>query len=235
MQGTTLTGKNALVTGGSRGIVAAIAKELARKGAAGVAITYLGSKGKADEVAAEIVRLGARAAVIQADILDEDFGPKVVQQVLEGLGTSTLDVVVNNAALADLKAQQPFQAITPNTFKDVFVGNVYSPLCTTRAALPHLPASGGRIINISSIASREPNFDPVMTYGASKTALDSFTRSLASMYAAEKKATFNSVSVGPTSGMTPGIYSPDLLKMSSIPWHAKCSATRPILAVLLNV
>jgi 3-oxoacyl-[acyl-carrier protein] reductase len=67
-----------------------------------------------------------------------------------------------------------------------------------RSAFPYLPAHGGRFINISSTASKDTNHDPIIAYGASKTALDSFTQSLAARFAAEKQCTTNSVSVGRT-------------------------------------
>lgn len=67
-----------------------------------------------------------------------------------------------------------------------------------RSAFPYLPARGGRFINISSTASKDTNHDPIIAYGASKTALDSFTQSLAARFAAEKQCTTNSVSVGQT-------------------------------------
>src|ERR1700761_6879640 len=71
------------------------------------------------------------------------------------------------------------------------------------AALPHFPPKGGRVINISSIASKLANVDPVLTYGASKAALDSITRSLAVVLGLKTGATFNTVNVGPTrSGAT---------------------------------
>lgn len=194
----SLKGKYALITGASRGIGAAIALQFAKKGIAGIAITYLGAESLAKSVCSDIAKYGTKAVAIQADVLSPSFGDDVVQAALQKLGTSHLDIIVNNAALADLKAQQPFTETTLDGFQKMLQGNVFAPISLIRAALPHLPAYGGRIINLSSISSREPNPDPIMTYGASKAALDSYTRSLATKYAAEKHATFNSVSTGPT-------------------------------------
>ena len=193
-----LKGKYAVVTGGSRGIGAAIALQLAKKGISGIAITYLSAESLANSICSDITTYGSKAVAIQGDILSPTFGEDVVQAALRALNTSHLDIIVNNAGLAEMKAQQPFTDTTLDGFQKMLLGNVFAPISIIRAALPHLPPYGGRVINISSVTSREPNIDPVMTYGASKAALDSFTRSLASRYAAEKHATFNSVSVGPT-------------------------------------
>lgn len=193
-----LAGKYALVTGGSRGIGAAIAVQFARKGAEAIAITYVGNKTAAHKVVAEIQSIGSKAIAIQGDTLSNDFGSNVVQGALQGLGTDHLDIIVNNAAIVDINVGEPFFQLTSKGFHMMFQGNVFGPLSVIAAAFPHLPAYGGRIINISSGASREPCLDPLMSYGASKAALDSFTRSIAAKYAAEKHCTINGISVGGT-------------------------------------
>ena len=194
----SLKGKFALVTGGSRGIGAAIAVYLAKKGVEGVAITYVGNKTAAEKVAAEVTTLGSKATIVKADVLSEDYGEVVVQGAMRGLRTKHLDIVVNNAAIVDMAYNQPFMDMSSDITHKLFRGNTLAPLSVIRAAFPYLPERGGRIINISSVASKEANRDPLMTYGASKAALDSFTRSLASMFASEKHCTINSVSVGGT-------------------------------------
>jgi 3-oxoacyl-[acyl-carrier protein] reductase len=194
----SLAGKYAVVTGGSRGIGAAIAVYLAKKGAEGVAITYVGNKTAAEKIAAEVTALGSRAAIIQADILSDNYGEVVIKGAIQGLNTKVLDVIVNNAAIVDMAYNQPFMDMSFETSHKLFQGNALAPLSVIRSAFPYLPARGGRIINISSVASKEANRDPIMAYGASKAALDSFTRSLAARFAAEKHCTINSVSVGGT-------------------------------------
>lgn len=194
----SLAGKYAVVTGGSRGIGAAIAVYLAKKGAEGVAITYVGNQTAAEKVAAEVRAFGSKATVIQADILSEDYGKLVIQGALRGLETDHLDVIVNNAAIIDMAYNEPFMDMAFETAHQLFQGNTLAPLSIIRLAFPYLPTRGGRIINISSIASKDANQDPIMAYGASKAALDSFTRSLAARFAAEKHCTINSVSVGGT-------------------------------------
>ena len=194
----SLAGKYALVTGGSRGIGAAIAVYLAKKGADGVAITYVENKAAAEKVAAEVVALGSKACLIKCDVLSDGYGEVIVQGALRGLETNHLDIVVNNAAIVDMAYNQPFMEMSFDTVHDLFQGNTLAPISVIRAVFPYLPERGGRIINISSVASKEANRDPIMAYGASKAALDSFTRSIAAVFAAEKHCTINSVSVGGT-------------------------------------
>jgi 3-oxoacyl-[acyl-carrier protein] reductase len=195
----SLEGKTALVTGGSRGIGRGIAIHLVRKGVSAIAITYVGNLSAAEEVISELYSIGAkRAIVLKADILDLSVGPNLIPQVLKGLEASTLDIIVNNAAIVDINMNQPFTSTTADVFGKMMQGNVFGPMSIINASLDHLPPRGGRIINISSIASKTANSDPIMTYGASKAALDSITRSLAASFAIEKSATFNSMSVGGT-------------------------------------
>jgi 3-oxoacyl-[acyl-carrier protein] reductase len=194
----SLAGKYAVVTGGSRGIGAAIAVYLAKKGAEGVAITYVQNRAAAEKVAAEVGALGSKAVIIQADILSANYGDMVIQGALRGLEIDRLDVIVNNAAIVDMAYNKPFMEMAFETAHKLFQGNALAPLSVIRSAFPYLPVRGGRIINISSTASKDANQDPIMAYGASKAALDSFTRSLAAQFAAEKHCTINSVSVGGT-------------------------------------
>lgn len=195
----SLQGRSALVTGGGRGIGRAISLQLARKGITAIAITYVGNKTTADEVAAKCRDLGAKKAiVIKADLLDPEIGPGLIASVLSGLETESLDIIINNAAIVDMSLNEAFERTTARGFSTVMQGNCFAPISVIQAALPHLPSKGGRIINISSIASRDAPPDPLMTYGASKAALESFTRSLALAFAKKHLATFNSVSVGAT-------------------------------------
>ena len=194
----SLAGKYAVVTGASRGIGAAIAIYLAKKGAEGVAITYVENRPAAEKIAAEVIALGSKSTIIQANTLSDDYGQVVINGALHGLDSDHLDIVVNNAAIVDMAYNQPFMDMSFDAAHKLFQGNTLAPLSVIRSAFPYLPASGGRIINISSVASKEANRDPIMAYGASKAALDSFTRSLAAVFAAEKHCTINSVSVGGT-------------------------------------
>ena len=194
-----LIGKVAIVTGASRGIGAAIAIELARKGAAAIAITYMGNLPAAEKTLAKIRATSPHAIciAIKADLLSPTYGQDIVSKTLFGLDISHIDIVVNNAAISDMRYQEPFEEMTYQGFERMMRGNGWGPIQLMRATLP-LIRPGGRIINISSTSSKRPNLDPVMAYGMSKAALDSITRSLAVKYAAEKKITINSVGPGPT-------------------------------------
>lgn len=194
-----LTGKTALVTGGSRGIGSAIAKHLAQKGLRKLAITYVSNKAAADLTLEQCRSFGVEQAIaIQADVLDATMGPRVIKEVLDGLNTTTIDILVNNAILSDNRTTFPIADITVDNFDEIMRGNVFSPISLTLAFMDHAPKHGGRVINISSVAGKLGNTDPVMTYGASKAALESFTRSFAESFASDRGITFNSVSVGPT-------------------------------------
>ncbi|TEA11234.1 Short chain dehydrogenase asqE [Colletotrichum sidae] len=195
----SLAGKTAVVTGGSRGIGRGIAIHLARKGLANLAITYVANKTAAEETVQQCRALGVeRAVVIQADVADHDVGSRVVGEVLAGLDVKTIDILVNNAILGRPDAVKPVAETGPEDFAEMMRANVYAPVSLTVNFLPHAPEYGGRVINISSIAGKQGNRDPIMTYGASKAALESFTRSFAEQFAAERGMTFNSVAVGPT-------------------------------------
>ena len=192
-----LAGKSAIITGGSRGIGAGIAVELARKGCIAIAITFSTRKSSADAVlkSIEAISPSIRTVAIQADLFSPDFGHAVTKSALEALQLSTIDIVISNAALTDPKYVLPMHLNTKENFDWMMTANTWAPFDLAMAALPHL-SRGGRIINISSIVSRGPNCDPTVIYGASKAALDAITRGLAVMYAKEKGITVNSVAVG---------------------------------------
>ncbi|KAH6879507.1 hypothetical protein B0T10DRAFT_566183 [Thelonectria olida] len=195
----SLAGKTAIVTGGSRGIGQAIAIHLARKGLTKLAITYASNCEAAEETLEQCRVLGVNEAVaIQADALDPEFGPKLISQVLEQLDTKVVDILVNNAVLADPSKALPVKNTGLNIFIEIMQANVYAPVSLTTALLPHLPAYGGRVINISSVLAYQANNDPTIAYGASKTTLQSYTRSFADSFAKTTQATFNSVVVGLT-------------------------------------
>ncbi|XDG03904.1 hypothetical protein ABKA04_003519 [Annulohypoxylon sp. FPYF3050] len=195
----SLAGKTAIVTGASRGIGQAIAIHLARKGLSKLAITYASDLKAAQATLEECRRLGVKDTVaIQADALDPTFGPKIISATLEGLNVSIIDILVNNAVLTNPAKVQPVRETTLEVFTEVMQANVYAPLTLITALLPHLPAYGGRVVNISSVLSVQANSDPNMTFGASKSALQNYTRSLADRFAKTTQATFNSVIVGLT-------------------------------------
>lgn len=166
-----LKGKRALVTGGSRGIGAAIAVALARKGA-DVAITYARSPERAETVVQSIESNGGKGVAIQADSSDPAAVMRSVEEAVQALGG--LDILVNNAAIATYKLVAEF---TVEEIDALFAINARSPILASQAAMPHLK-KGGRIITIGS-AGAERIVGPSTVYSMTKSALQSFTRGLA--------------------------------------------------------
>lgn len=166
-----LHGKRALVTGGSRGIGAAIALALAENGA-DVALTYRSSAAEAEAVAKAIEGKGRRAIAIQADSADPAAIARSVHEAVSALGG--LDILVNSAAIGHNGMIADLDLNEYQTLMDV---NVRGPVLFAKAAIPHL-ADGGRIVTIGSgLAERVP-FPGVTAYAMSKSALLSFTRGL---------------------------------------------------------
>src|SRR3989449_5336550 len=156
-----LEGKIALVTGGSRGIGAAIAKRLAADGA-NVAITYTKGADAAASVVKEIERVGRKAIAIQADSTDAVAVEAAVEKAVETFGR--LDVLVNNAGTAIPKA---FEETTLEELDRVLDINVRGTLAATQAALKHMK-SGGRIIMIGSSVGEGVPGARVGAYSAQK-------------------------------------------------------------------
>ncbi|KAK1979038.1 hypothetical protein LZ30DRAFT_727305 [Colletotrichum cereale] len=195
----SLKGKTAIVTGGSRGIGSATAIHFARKGISNIAITYVSNQTAANKTLEECRKLGVKNAIaIQADVADTTFGPKIVKDTLQGLNVTTLDILVNNAISPDISKVMDVKTLQAKDFSAMMVANVYSAVSLTAAFMEYAPKYGGRVINISSITSKTGNPESIMTYGATKAALDSYTRSFADTFASNTGMTFNSVAVGPT-------------------------------------
>jgi 3-oxoacyl-[acyl-carrier protein] reductase len=184
-----LTNRVALVTGGSRGIGAAIAKRLAADGA-NVAITYTKGADAAASVVKEIERNGAKAIAIQADATDAAAVEAAVEKTVATLGQ--LDVLVNNAGTAIPKK---FEETTLEEIDHMFSLNVRGALVATQAALKHMK-NGGRIIMIGSCVG-ERNMTPgLAAYSATKGAIKMFTQGL-SREVGDRGITVNNVQPGP--------------------------------------
>jgi 3-oxoacyl-[acyl-carrier protein] reductase len=167
-----MKGRVALVTGGSRGIGAAVARRLARDGA-DVAITYRSAAEHATHVVKEIEALGRRGLAVQADSADPDAVRRAVEAVVTELGG--LDVLVNNAGVFPFG---PFEEVTPEELDRTLAIHVKAAFVAAQAASPHL-ADGGRIISIgSNLAERVP-FPGIALYAMTKSALLGYTRALA--------------------------------------------------------
>ncbi len=184
---TNLQGKVALVTGASKGIGAAIARELAARGAA-VAVNYSGSKAGAEKVVADIKAAGGKAIAVQADLSNPDSVGPFVKTVADQLGP--IDVLVNNAGIYEFG---PLDRITPEHFHKQFDLNVLGLLLTTKEAVAHFNPNGGSVINISSVAADGLGGGAV--YSATKGAVDSVSAALAQELGA-KKIRVNSVNPG---------------------------------------
>ena len=169
---TDLHGKVALVTGGSRGIGAAIARQLAAAGA-DVALTYARSAEKAQGVVVEIEATGRRALAIQADNLDAEAVEAAVTATVSSLGR--LDILVNSAGIWHAGT---IDTVTLAELDEVMSVNFRAPFIASRAAAGVMP-EGGRIISIgSNLADRVP-FEGIGLYSASKAALVGLTKGLA--------------------------------------------------------
>ncbi|MEH2393334.1 MAG: 3-oxoacyl-ACP reductase family protein [Nostoc sp.] len=187
--GKTLVGKVALVTGGSRGLGAAIAKRLAHDGAA-VALTYTSSSQKADEVVQAIEAAGGKALALAADSADVEAVKHAVAETVNTLGR--LDILVNNAgviavALIDQFSMDEFDRLVAVNIKGVFVA--------TQEAIRHM-GEGGRIIMIGSVSSDSSAFAGISVYALTKGAIASFTRGLARDLA-PRGITVNNIQPGP--------------------------------------
>jgi len=169
-----LAGKVALVTGGSRGIGAAIAKRLAGDGAS-VAVTYSKGADAASSLVKEIERGGGKAIAIQADAADADAVRNAVERTVTTLGR--LDVLVNNAGVM---TRGPFLDVPVPDYGGMFAVNVTGTLlCTQHALRPMLAARYGRIINLSSQLARTSVGAGFAAYAATKGAIEAFTRATA--------------------------------------------------------
>jgi len=160
----SLEGKTALVTGASRGIGTAIARELARAGAS-VVVAYLSAEAEASELAGEI---GGRA--VQGDVSDSDGAKRVVEEA------GDVDILVNNAGVT---RDGVLARMTDDDWRTVIDTNLSSVFYTCRAVTrPMMRKRGGTIVNVSSIVGLHGNFGQT-NYAASKAGLIGFTKSLA--------------------------------------------------------
>ncbi|MFD0207291.1 MULTISPECIES: SDR family NAD(P)-dependent oxidoreductase [Saccharothrix] len=185
-----LSGKVALVTGGSRGIGAAIVRKLASLGA-DVALTYASAKDRAEDVAAGVTALGRRGLTINADNADAGAVVGAVDRTVDELGR--LDILVNNAGIF------PYGVIDEVTLEEVdrtLAVHTRAVYVASQAALRHM-ASGGRIVSIGSTLAERVPYPGVALYSMSKSALIGFTRGLA-RDVGERGITVNLVHPGST-------------------------------------
>lgn len=167
-----LIGKVALVTGGSKGIGASIAENLAHEGAT-VIVNYARDQVGAEAVVTRIAEKGGKAIAVQADVSKPQEVARLFAEANSAFGR--LDILVNNAGVYEFA---PLEAITPQHFHKHFDLNVFGLLLATQEAVKLMGNGGGSVINISSIASTlaGPN---TSVYSATKAAVDAVTKSLA--------------------------------------------------------
>jgi 3-oxoacyl-[acyl-carrier protein] reductase len=186
---STLMNKVALVTGGSRGIGAAIAKRLAADGAS-IAITYAKDASAASAVVKGIERDGGKAVAIQADAADAEAVKGAVEKAVATFGR--LDVLVNNAGTAIPKK---FEETTLEEMDRMIDINVRGVFVATQAALKHMN-DGGRIIMIGSSVGERMMTPGLVPYSATKGAVKMFTQGL-SREVGSRGITVNNVQPGP--------------------------------------
>jgi 3-oxoacyl-[acyl-carrier protein] reductase len=182
---SALQNKVALVTGASRGIGAAIAKQLAAEGAE-VIVHYGSGKAEADSVVADIIKAGGKASTIQANLNDKDGATKLAAAVKH----ARVDILVNNAGVAPFASIEEMTEESYDTLSNI---NMRSLFFVTQKILPKIP-DGGRIINISSAVARTV-FPGIPAYSATKGFVNVLTLQLAGVLGA-RSITVNAVAPG---------------------------------------
>jgi 3-oxoacyl-[acyl-carrier protein] reductase len=185
----SLQGKVAFIQGGSRGIGAAIAKRLAREGAA-VAFTYVSSAGKADALVDEITAAGGKALAIKADSADAAALQQAIRQAVNSFGN--LDILVNNAGVFTLGSTEE---LALEDLDRTLAVNVRSVFVASQEAARHMN-DGGRIINIGSTNAERMPFAGGAVYAMSKSALVGLTKGMARDLG-PRGITVNNVQPGP--------------------------------------
>ncbi len=184
-----LSGKSALVTGGSRGIGKAIGLRLATQGA-DVAFSYKGNEAAARETAREIQALGRRALAVQGDVSDVDAADVVVKAALDAFGT--LDILVNNAGIT---RDDLIMRMSPEAWREVLETNLFGAFwMTTAVTRPMLKARSGRIINITSVSGQAGQMGQA-NYSSAKAGLIGLTKATARELAS-RGITVNAVAPG---------------------------------------
>jgi 3-oxoacyl-[acyl-carrier protein] reductase len=199
-----LTGKAALVTGGSRGIGKAIGLRLARQGA-DVAFSYKGNTDAAKATAAEIESIGTRALAIQGDVRDPESADAVVKTALEAFGK--IDILVNNAGVT---RDDLIMRMSAEAWREVLETNLFGAFWMTKAVTrPMLKARAGRIVNITSVSGQAGQMGQA-NYSSAKAGLIGLTKATARELAS-RGITVNAVAPGfVLTELTQGL--PDALK-----------------------
>jgi 3-oxoacyl-[acyl-carrier protein] reductase len=184
-----LKGKTALVTGGSRGIGAAVARRLAEDGAA-IAINYRTQAEAAEGIAAEITEAGGLAVAVRGDVSVPEDVRRVADESADRLGG--LDILVSSAGIEHFGA---LETLTPEDFDQIYHTNVRGQLLATQHAVRHM-GEGGRVVLTSSVSARR-SFLHHTLYASSKAAVEAMVLNLAPELGA-RGITINAVAPGGT-------------------------------------
>lgn len=208
-----LQGKNALVTGSSRGIGRAIALELGKKGV-NVAVNYAGNEAKAEEVVQELKSLGVTAIKIRANVADESDVKAMVKEVIQTFGT--IDILVNNAGITK---DNLLMRMKVEEFDDVIETNLKGAfLCTKAVSRPMMKQKAGKIINIASIVGVSGNAGQA-NYVAAKAGMIGLTKSTA-----KELATRNIL----VNAVAPGFISTDMTEVLTDEQKSAILSTIPL-------
>ena len=207
--GFKLDGRTALVTGGSRGIGAAISRSLASQGAT-VAAGYSSNRERAEEFVEEMTRGGAHASVHQGNVGEPEDCERVIREVIDQHGA--LDILVNNAGITQ---DRPVSKMSVDDWHKVLRVNLSGAFYMAKPALEHMIERGtGRIINISSVIGQMGNIGQA-NYAASKSGLFGLTMTLAreAAFTLERAGKLDDQGIGLTvNAVAPGFTETEMLE-----------------------
>lgn len=173
-----LTGRVALITGGTGGIGGAVASRLARSGVNGLAIHYNRSEKAAQELVSNVEQSGVRALPIRADVRDDNEVRQMMAKIRAHFGR--LDILVNNAGVTHWVKLSDLEALTDAIWDEILDVNAKGAFRCARAAVPMLSEHHGMVINVSSISGiLAPSTISSLAYGTAKAALIYLTKGLA--------------------------------------------------------
>lgn len=185
------TNKVALITGSATGIGRSAALQLAERGY-NIVVNYSRSRQEAEETVSLVQQAGAQVLLVEANVSDDTAVRQMIAQTVAHFGG--LDVLVNNAGSTHFIDHTDLEAVTDQVWDDILSVNLKGLFSCCRAAMPHLKARGGNIVNVASVAGLAGSGSSI-PYAASKGAVITLTKSLARAFAPEVRV--NAVAPGP--------------------------------------